>query len=106
MARVLVTGASGFIGRHLVPKLRGNGHDVVTANSASGDIANESTWARLPDVEIVIHLAGKTFVPDSWIDPGAFLMTNFGGAIRALDYCRVRQARLVFVSAYLYGVPE
>ena len=29
--RLLITGASGFIGRHLVPALVGRGHHVVAA---------------------------------------------------------------------------
>jgi GDP-4-dehydro-6-deoxy-D-mannose reductase len=106
MTKVLVTGATGFIGSHLIPKLRCKKHEVFTANTRSGDIADTSTWSAFPDAEIVVHLAGRTFVPDSWIDPGGFLQTNLGGTICALNYCRERKARLIFLSAYLYGVPE
>lgn len=106
MTKILVTGSSGFIGRHLLPALRAAQHDVVELNSAVGDISEKSTWSSLPRVEVVIHLAAKTFVPDSWGNPGGFIKTNLLGAAGALDYCRQHNARLVFLSSYLYGKPE
>src|SRR5437867_2388335 len=106
MDRVLVTGASGFIGSHLVPRLRDEGHEVIEANRKTGDVADESMWRSFPAVDVVVHLAGRSFVPDSWADPGAFMRTNLLGTVAALGYCRARRARLVFPSSYLYGTPE
>lgn len=106
MAKVLVTGASGFIGKHLIPKLCVNQHDVTEVNRTAGDIADDATWAHLPHAEVVIHLAGKAFVPDSWNDPTGFLKTNLHGTVCALEYCRRLNARLVFMSSYMYGKPE
>lgn len=106
MTKILVTGSSGFIGRHLLPALRAAQHDVIEVNSAAGDIAEKSTWSSFPRAQVVIHLAAKTFVPDSWGDPGGFIKTNLLGAVGALDYCRQHNARLVFLSSYLYGRPE
>lgn len=103
MSKILATGASGFIGRHLVPKLRDAGHEVVEAGSDSGDIADESTWLKFSQVEVVIHLAGKSFVPDSWVDPAMFIRCNLLGTVAALEYCRKHDARLIFLSSYLYG---
>jgi nucleoside-diphosphate-sugar epimerase len=54
----------------------------------------------------VVHLAARTFVPDSWNDPGSFMRVNLHGTIAALGYCRTHAARLVFLSSYLYGDPE
>lgn len=106
MARILVTGATGFIGTHLVPKLCDNKHDVVEASSRSGDITDNTTWRGFPKVEVVIHLAGRTYVPDSWADPGGFLKTNMLGTVAALDYCKNNDAKLIYLSSYLYGNPE
>lgn len=103
MSKILVTGASGFIGRHLVPKLREAGHEVIEVNSASGDVADKSTWLKFPQVEVVIHLAGKIFVPDSWVDPAMFIRTNLLGTFTALEYCRKHGARLIYPGSYLYG---
>lgn len=106
MAKILVTGASGFIGKHLLPKLRANKHNIIELNSMAGDISEEVTWSHLQHAEVVIHLAGRTFVPDSWMEPAGFLKTNLHGTVYALNYCRKHNARLVFLSSYLYGKPE
>ena len=106
MARILVTGANGFIGAHLIPRIRGLHHDISALGRCSGDVADPLTWRAFPDAEIVIHLAGKTFVPDSWKDPVGFFRTNLHGTLCALDYCRQRSARLIFISSYLYGTPK
>jgi nucleoside-diphosphate-sugar epimerase len=72
--RVLVTGASGFIGQHLVNKLEWNGFKVntlvrssrnynVSANTSifEGDILDADVLGKaVDDVEIVFHLVAKT----------------------------------------------
>lgn len=73
--------------------------------SAAGDVADERTWEAYPAANVVIHLAGKTFVPASWEHPSEFIRSNVLGTVGALDYCVRRNARLVLVSSYLYGRP-
>jgi nucleoside-diphosphate-sugar epimerase len=57
--RVVVTGASGFIGRAVVPALRARGHEVLAIDRAAiGDIAGLKDWsARLAGSDAVVHLA-------------------------------------------------
>lgn len=102
---VLITGASGFVGRHVEKRLCELQYDVIAVDSSSGDVAEWGTWTRYPRADVVIHLAGRTYVPDSWNNPEEFFRTNLFGTICALRYCRQHRSNLIFASTYVYGVP-
>lgn len=104
MSKVLVTGSTGFIGKALIIKLLTSEHEILELKRHSGDISDKSTW-DLQKADVVIHLAARTFVPDSWADPQGFLQTNFQGTVCALEYCRKHNATLIFLSSYMYGKP-
>jgi len=102
--RVLVTGADGFVGKRLVGALRLENYDVLTHTLADGDIAR----CPLPfeGVRRVVHLAARTFVPESWESPRDFYETNLIGTVNVVDFCRRQQASLVLMSSYVYGRPQ
>ena len=111
---ILVTGVSGFIGRHLCPFLQGKGYFVrgVVRNNA-GDIhgvdeyvqvenIGESTdWRKaLAGVDTVIHLGARVHIMNDTIaDPiDAFRKVNVLGTERLVGEARVgggRQAAVV-----------
>ena len=55
---VLVTGAGGFIGSHLVEALRSRGETVLTHSLSDGDIARGEL--RFEGIAHVFHLAART----------------------------------------------
>jgi GDP-4-dehydro-6-deoxy-D-mannose reductase len=80
--RALITGASGFIGRHLAAHLGQAGDDVVESDRGGPDGIDLSDLegarrllaAAAPDV--VYHLAGHSDVAASWADPIGTLTAN------------------------------
>jgi nucleoside-diphosphate-sugar epimerase len=100
---VLVTGADGFIGTHLVKALRAAGYVVLTHSTREGDIA--SCGLSFEGVGHVFHLAARTFVPDSWSAPLDFYEVNLLGTVNVLEFCRTCGASLTLMSSYVYGRP-
>jgi len=103
---VLVTGATGFIGRALVQRLRKESWEVLELGSAQGDIAESATLASYQgrSLACVFHLAGVTYVPASWQDPRAFHRVNVSGTQNVVALCAATRAPLIYMSAYVYGV--
>ena len=108
MSAFVVTGARGFIGRALVRRLESTGDSVIGLSTVDGDIADQATLHpyRSSDIRHVFHLAGRSFVPQSWNDPIEFHRVNAMGTLNVLEFCRERRRPLTYVSAYLYGQPR
>lgn len=116
--RVLVTGAAGFVGRHLVAELGAAGHRVATTDVGPGDGLPDYRPSELADraalrdlvraakPDACIHLAAVSFVPDGDRNPAGLLSVNVAGTMNLLEALRTEApaARLLFVSsAQVYG---
>lgn len=107
--RILVTGATGFIGKHLVQRLKDAGHVVYSLSKSLGyDVCDNTAFSNFlgKNIDIVFHIAGRTFVPSSWEDPYSYYSINSLGTQIALEFCRKTNAKMIFISAYVYGVPK
>ncbi len=126
---VLVTGADGFIGSHLVERLLAEGCRVrafVYYNSfnswgwldslpaetrarvevVSGDVRDpHGVRAAMADIQIVFHLAALIGIPFSYHSPDSYVETNVKGTLNILQAAReVRCARVLVTStSEVYG---
>lgn len=113
--RVLVTGASGFIGSVVCGQLRERGHDAVAlvrrpgsepsgTRRVTGDIAQEGVADAVREAapELVIHLAAEIA---SQRDAERVRAVNIEGTGRLLAACRALDAapRFVFASTVVTG---
>uniref|UniRef100_A0A7C4LNA3 TIGR01777 family protein n=1 Tax=Schlesneria paludicola TaxID=360056 RepID=A0A7C4LNA3_9PLAN len=73
--KVLVTGATGLVGRHVVPLLTTQGHDVLRLTRRTPTEPNDVVWnpergdlpsARLEGLDAVVHLAGENIASGRW----------------------------------------
>jgi GDP-4-dehydro-6-deoxy-D-mannose reductase len=109
VTRVLVTGADGFVGRHLIAHLEVSG-DNVTGIDRDHDVTNAATMRDLFDdlrPDIIFHLAALTHVGDSWQQASEFTRVNVVGTQRVLDAAfaaNPESTTLVISSSEVYGV--
>jgi nucleoside-diphosphate-sugar epimerase len=105
--RIAVTGSSGFIGKNLVQALRKSGYDVVEISRGKGlDICQWDSLKSINSCDAIIHLAAKTFVPDSFSNPREFYQINNTATLNALELARLWKAKLIYMSSYFYGAPQ
>jgi UDP-glucose 4-epimerase len=129
--RVLVTGADGFIGSHLVERLVREGAEVralclYTSQGTHGWLdesdpeVRDAVDLRLGDVrdaelmrelvdgcDLVLHLAALIAIPYSYLAPRSFVETNVTGALNLLEAVRASGARMINTStSEVYGTPE
>jgi GDP-4-dehydro-6-deoxy-D-mannose reductase len=113
--RALITGASGFAGRHLARACAAAGEDVIDLSRSSGlgvdllDAAAVRAAVREAAPDVVHHLAARAHVGESWRMPEAYLRDNAAMTFHLLDAVREEApeaAVVVVASSELYGPPE
>ena len=130
--KVLVTGADGFIGSHLVEELIKEGYDVkafVFYNSFNtwgwldtlppetlekidvftGDIRDpNAVRTAMKDIDAVLHLAALIAIPFSYYAPDAYVDTNIKWTLNVLQAARDLQTKRVLVTSTseVYGTAQ
>ncbi len=106
---ILVTGNRGFVGTNLIKNLKNRLHIVPAeqSNHERIDILRRNQLLGLENTDIIIHLASKTSIPNSTINPYEYYHTNILGTLNILDFARQNNVnKIVNISTYVYGKPN
>ena len=134
MARILVTGSTGYIGSHTVVELMQQGYEVVIVDNLSNSDKNvlegitaitgkapafeqvdcndaqalEQVFARYTDIEAVIHFAASKAVNESVEQPLKYYRNNLLSLITLLEQMKAHGVHhIVFSSSCtVYGQPS
>jgi GDP-4-dehydro-6-deoxy-D-mannose reductase len=115
---VLITGAGGFVGRHLIDHLeRETGWSVAGVDFRAGNagertrilacdlldrtLVNRVIETHRPDV--IVHLAAQSYVPKAFASPGETIANNVIAQVNVLEACR---AATVFPLVLVIGSSE
>ena len=107
--KVLVTGATGYIGSHVCKLLKEHGHTVVgwdtEIHGETNDVAAYCDYYDKVDVtgqyvggiyDAVVHLAGRSVVPQSLKEPAEYYRVNVGGTDNLLN--KIKAPHVLFAS--------
>ena len=127
MAKVFVTGGTGFMGSHIVELLLAEGHQITVLTSSSsihpniqhvqtkikivrGDFGNYQLLVQhLEESDILVHIAWTTVPKTASENPIYDAQTNIIGSIHLLEAAvKAKVKKVIFVSTggALYGVPQ
>ena len=123
--RILITGAAGFIGRHLSERFIGQGHEVIGVdNFITGAWQNLSGFLNHPrfsfivadvvkplnvegPIDWILHFASPASPPKYQRHPIETLRSNAEGTYHLLDLAHRKLASLLFASSSeVYGDPH
>ncbi len=112
MKRVLVTGASGFLGRHVVRALAARGdyvvclvRDLMTPALQCPNVTVRGSFEEVErtiaeyEIDVVVHLAAQVQVSVAAAHPTGTLETNIRGTWRVLEACRRQTVKKVVVAS-------
>jgi dTDP-4-dehydrorhamnose reductase len=106
--RILVTGASGFVGSSLMRHLTGLGYEVMGIDTTykgqivACDVSNESEFSLLlgrikPD--IIVHCAARKNLPDCEENKAAAFATNSLSTETIAAYAKEAHAKVIYLSS-------
>jgi len=89
MKNILVTGDQGFIGKHLVKKLKDQGYNIVGLDLKNGEDISSAVCIikklNKNNIDCIVHLAAESNVRDLEGRPTKAVKTNIFGSTMLLD---------------------
>ena len=132
MKKVFVTGASGFIGSHLVERLLSLGYDVTALvpyninndwgwldtieksklnniHVISGDICDyDFILKETKKTDLIFHLAALISIPYSYKSPRSYISTNIEGTLNILEAAKLNNVEKIIntSTSEVYGTAQ
>ena len=121
MSKIVIFGASGFVGQNIIRALSSTDHQILATDLSEIDVSNYSNIdfivndmldsqhvdEMLSGCDIVIHLATSN-LRTSLKNPKRNIKINVGGMMNILESCRKHDVKKIIYSSAssIYGIPQ
>ena len=108
--KILVTGASGFLGKNICPLLHRHYNVIEIGGHATYDLRDQSQVKDIfstykPDV--VVHAAGRVGgIGANRENPGKFMYDNLSMGINVIEECRVSECQKIIMLGTVCAYPK
>ena len=107
---MLVTGGGGFLGSHLVERLRGDGHEVLVARRRDYDLTSMADTERLftdTAPELAFHLAAEVGgIGANRANPGRYWYANLMMGAHVLEQARLHGTPKLVIAGTICAYPK
>jgi GDP-L-fucose synthase len=108
--RILVTGGGGFLGTHVVERLRASGEDPLVVRRREYDLTRwddaERAFASMKP-ELVLHLAAEVGgIGANRANPGRYWYANLAMGANVVELCRIHEVAKLVVLGTICAYPK
>jgi len=100
---IIVTGSAGFVGSHLVERLKLIGHHVLGVDKKTGDDLTDLKTLdymsdKMPSVDFIFNLAGTCSTPRGFTEPLEAFENNTRATFHLMLFAKAKGAKVIHTS--------
>jgi len=100
------TGINGWIGSFISNYFINKKYNVYDLGDWTRSFGIEQQSKDFHSIDWAFHFGASTSIKDSYIKPFSFYLNNTNSTIQLLKIVKEKNAKLIFMSSYLYGNPD
>ena len=105
--KIGITGYNGFIGGSVAKALSQQNHEVISLDVYTRfDQPDKFDSKDFLNLDWVLHFGASTSIQASFSDPYFTYHNNLNATLLALKIAHCSQAAFLFMSSYVYGIPQ
>jgi len=104
--KVGFSGTNGWLANHVIKSLESKSISIIDFDKITRKLTDKSNAQDIDKLDWFFHLGSKTNIEESFVDPFTTYRNNLIGTLNAIEIAKISQAKLLYLSSYIYGDPK